>query len=253
MKVCIKCLINKDISEFHKKNSSKDGHHNYCKLCSSTINKYKYNKDLYLNREKAKKQAIEWKRKNPLKYKIIQEKYRGNNREQIIQRNRIFRNKNREKLNEYSKRKYNKDKEIICKRNKERYKIDYKFKLDNRISMYIGESLKGNKNGWHWEYLVGYTLNDLKIHIESKFTKGMNWDEYLNGNIEIDHILPKELFEFEHYNDPLFKICWGLENLQPLWAKDNGIKLDKLPNGCFARNLTKEQKINYLKNIGYNI
>jgi len=37
----------------------------------------------------------------------------------------------------------------------------------------------------------------------------------------IDHIRPISAFSFTVPEDPEFKECWALNNLQPLWAFDN--------------------------------
>ena len=47
----------------------------------------------------------------------------------------------------------------------------------------------------------------------------MNWDNY--GEWQIDHIKPKSWFHYENETDQQFRECWSLDNLQPLWAKDN--------------------------------
>jgi len=98
-------------------------------------------------------------------------------------------------------------------------------RLNYRISLQIYDSLKSNKGGRHWEDLVGYTLKDLKKHLESKFTKGMSWEN--QGKWHIDHIIPKSSFHFNDYRDEEFKECWALENLQPLWAAENLQKSNK--------------------------
>ena len=41
-------------------------------------------------------------------------------------------------------------------------------------------------------------------------------------------IIPKSAFNFETAEDADFKKCWALENLQPLWAKDNLRKSNKI-------------------------
>jgi len=51
------------------------------------------------------------------------------------------------------------------------------------------------------------------------------------GNIDkwhIDHKTPIAAFNFEKPEDEDFKKCWALENLQPLWAKENMKKHKKL-------------------------
>lgn len=74
--------------------------------------------------------------------------------------------------------------------------------------------------------LTGYTVAELMGHIEGKFTAGMRWDNY--GEWHIDHIIPIDAFNFENYGDMDFKRCWALKNLQPMWAKENQSKGNKL-------------------------
>ena len=67
--------------------------------------------------------------------------------------------------------------------------------------------------------VLGYTKEDLCNHIESLFVDGMSWD---NMHLwHIDHIRPFASFNFDSTDHPDFKKCWALNNLQPLWAKDN--------------------------------
>lgn len=65
--------------------------------------------------------------------------------------------------------------------------------------------------------LLGYTPEQLGRHLESQFQEGMNWGNM--GQWHIDHVIPKNLF------DPTcpkqIAQCWSMQNLRPLWAKDN--------------------------------
>ena len=72
---------------------------------------------------------------------------------------------------------------------------------------------------------MGYKLQDLKNHLESKFQDGMSWKNI--GVWHIDHIRPISSFNFESFEDIEFKKCWALNNLQPLWAFDNLSKGNK--------------------------
>lgn len=111
---------------------------------------------------------------------------------------------------------------------KQRRKADLSFNLNNNISGAIRKSLKGNKNGRHWEDIVGFTLKQLKRHLEKLFTEGMTWKRFLNGEIHIDHKTPVRVFNFTKPEHEDFKRCWSLKNLQPLWAKDNITKSNKI-------------------------
>lgn len=112
--------------------------------------------------------------------------------------------------------------------NKRRKKIGEVF--CDAIRNGISRSLKGKKNGRHWEDLVGYTLQELIDHLEKQFIDGMSWENYglKEGQWSVDHIMPRTFFKFETYTDEEFIRCWSLKNLQPLWHIDNIKKRDKI-------------------------
>jgi len=145
------------------------------------------------------------------------------NKEKIKKQKRESYLKNHEKRKERMKEYYLKNKKIIIEHHgeyeKNRRKTDPKFRLVSNIRGAISRSLHGSKNGRHWEDLVGYTLNDLKAHLEKQFTDGMNWANY--GEWHIDHIIPLSRWNFTKPEHVAFKKCWALDNLQPLWAEEN--------------------------------
>lgn len=72
---------------------------------------------------------------------------------------------------------------------------------------------------------LGYSIKDLKLSIESKFKDGMTWDNY--GLWHIDHVRPESWYSYKSVEDDEFKKCWCIENLQPMWAKENIDKSNK--------------------------
>lgn len=105
--------------------------------------------------------------------------------------------------------------------------------LNHRISSAIGKALKSHKAGRHWETIVGYTLQELMDHLESKFRPGMTWANI--GQWHIDHVKPLALFEFKGPDDPQFKEAWALDNLQPLWASENMSKGTKYKDSIMSQ------------------
>ena len=77
----------------------------------------------------------------------------------------------------------------------------------------------GKSNIWtHFNF----TIDEFRERFEFLFNKGMKWENI--GLWHIDHIKPKASFNQEQLTDSTsedFKKCWALENLQPLWARDN--------------------------------
>lgn len=104
--------------------------------------------------------------------------------------------------------------------------LDPKFRLRLAVSNAISDVLAGRKKRRSWEKLVGYSLSDLCKHLEKKFQKEMTWSNY--GKWHIDHIIPVSAFSFDNPEQIDFKRCFALENLRPLWAKENLAKGSKL-------------------------
>jgi 5-methylcytosine-specific restriction endonuclease McrA len=93
------------------------------------------------------------------------------------------------------------------------------FRLSRNTSKSIWESLKKEKGGRHWELLVNFTLEELKVHLENQFNQNMSWENY-GSYWEVDHIKPISLCE-------TFNECWNLQNLQPLECYKNRSKGNK--------------------------
>jgi hypothetical protein len=107
-----------------------------------------------------------------------------------------------------------------ARRKRELLAADPGLRLHANLSRIINMSLKGKKAGIRWQTLVGYTLADLKRHLERQFRRGMNWGNY--GSVwHVDHVIPRAAFAFETADDPDFKACWALPNLQPLPSIEN--------------------------------
>ncbi len=73
--------------------------------------------------------------------------------------------------------------------------------------------------------MLGYTVEELRAHLEAKFIDGMSWANYGKGvkDWSIDHIRPVSSFPMEA---PLSEIN-ALANLQPLWHRENCSKRNK--------------------------
>ena len=74
--------------------------------------------------------------------------------------------------------------------------------------------------------LLGCSVKDLIIHLESKFQPGMTWDNHGVFGWHMDHIKPCASFDLTKIEDQ--KQCFHYTNLQPLWWQDNLAKSDKI-------------------------
>ena len=124
-----------------------------------------------------------------------------------------------------------KEEKRLAKQNygRDKYRADEKYSLNSRISSTIWKSLRTNVKGKkEWEGKVGYTLKHLVKHLKKTIPKGYNWQDFLDGKLHIDHIIPKKVFNFTEPEHTDFKRCWALENLRLLPARENIIKNAKL-------------------------
>jgi hypothetical protein len=94
-------------------------------------------------------------------------------------------------------------------------------KVEDRISALIRIHLRKRgvvKSSPKLE-LLGYSVQELAIHLESLFDGDMTWENM--GDWQIDHIIPVSAIAYTDESDPLFRAAWSLSNLAPLWAIDN--------------------------------
>jgi hypothetical protein len=117
---------------------------------------------------------------------------------------------------------------------KQKYRKDPVRRMNRNMSEQIRKHMRDMRTGkppGGWKSIVGYTLDELKEHLEALFAPGMSWSNY--GEWHIDHIRPKASFSFASVEDPEFLACWSLDNLQPLWAEDNIRKGADIPNSAY--------------------
>jgi len=88
-------------------------------------------------------------------------------------------------------------------------------RLKRWMHKHLGNALPSRK----WSQHLGYTVDELRAHIERQFVKGMGWHN--KGEWHIDHIVPVSAFDADSVEHPDFKACFGLPNLRPMWGKDN--------------------------------
>jgi hypothetical protein len=202
-KKCTKCGETKSIHAFYNNSYS-------CKTCCKLRSKLWQIK--YPNKAAARK--LEWQRKNKEKVKKSNERWRKLNRDKCYEANKLWIINNHDKYKEMHRNSNTKRRSSPSGR------------IRHSISVSIQKALKHEKHGRAWESLVGYTLKTLIQHLEKRFTEGMSLSNH--GKWHIDHIIPKTSFNYESTEDPDFKKCWALSNLQPLWASDNIKKSNKI-------------------------
>jgi hypothetical protein len=205
---------------------------NRTKLLAQKKEYYKANKEYIIIKNKAYREANKEKLKiTALSYRETHRKeikaYLKHNKKKIKKYAKLYRMLNKEKREAYLDRSRDKRYSYNKKWKSQNYKTNPMFKLTCSIRTAIGKSLKGNKNGRHWELLVGYTLDKLKKHLENLFVDNMSWNNYGKDGWWIDHKIPVSVFNFTDPKHEDFKKCWALKNLQPMWAEENRSKSNK--------------------------
>lgn len=208
----------------HKRNyhNNKEKNKDKIKIQRARANKKYYEKDP----EKIKRKAVEWAKKNAA---LIKERKKINAEHLRAQAMDWYR-KNKEKCME-SRKKWrikNKDKhKEINKRYKEnRRKRDPLFVVKEKIRACVRASFKRIKKNksTNTEKYLGCSWQEAKEYLEKLWQDGMTWENHGNGpgTWNIDHIRPVCSFKEDELDQMNL-----IENLQPLWWKDNNKKSGK--------------------------
>jgi hypothetical protein len=215
-KVCSKCKEEKNICEFGKLKSSKDGMSYRCKQCERLRGKEYLNKN-YL---KVLEQNKIWRSKNPEWVYNRHKRFRENNKDKVNEMRRNWLSKNPQKQKEYRENYKPRKREQIKERNENDVLFNLLNRLRSRLRKYLIIQNITKKN--RTLELVGCTPQELKEHLEKQFVSGMTWEN--RNEWHIDHIIPLSSAQTE---EELYKLC-HYTNLQPLWAEDNIKKSNKI-------------------------
>ena len=178
-KVCTKCKVEKELSEFHKQAKAKDNLQTQCKVCRGEKGK------AYRQIPEVKQYRKEYLQKNKEHKKEYDKKRYKQNREQIIQ-SQI----------EYSKK---------------RYHSDLQYRITNNLRSRLRKALKGLTKSASTLELLGCSIEHFREHLESQFQEGMTFENY--GDWHIDHIRPCVSFDLKDPEQQ--KQCFHYTNLQP--------------------------------------
>ena len=204
-----------------------------CNKCKNKLEEYYFPTHYYKNRVKLK--SFCYKCYSISRKKTCKKYYDANSK--IIAKkanDRYFANLDMQK--EKSRKYRENNKELIKSRRlialKEKLKNNPEIKIRLTMSRRIRQSMFKNKESFMKH--SGFSISELKNHIESLFEPWMNWDNYgkyfkdkWNDNDtstwtwQLDHIIPHSEFKYDSYEHPDFKKCWDLNNLRPLSSKQN--------------------------------
>lgn len=194
------------------------------------------------NREKNRIRNLEYRRKNPDHVKKrrrayyaanserlieLSKKYQSQNRDFKLARRRQLRQLNREKENARTKewKKLNADKVRAYYRERRRFKMltDEAYSIRERLRTRIRQAVKDRFGikAYRSSELLGCSIPDFRIYIESKFEPGMDWDNWGHGKDKwnLDHIVPCSLFDLTKPAHQ--KRCFHFSNYQPMWQVEN--------------------------------
>lgn len=146
--------------------------------------------------------------KNRERIGLMNEKYHQNHSEQIKARMVKYNFRNKEIMSLYKKN-YRK-KNLISSTLRSRMRLAMKNKQKN------GSAVKD----------LGCTITEFKKYIESRFRKGMTWNNWSINGWHLDHIVPLSFFNLSDRKQFL-KAC-HYTNLQPLWSQENFLKSNKI-------------------------
>jgi len=191
-KVCSKCKIEKDLSEFYF-HQSKGREGKPLPICKDCAKKHNGTPP-----EKLNANLRQWRAKNHERYYLA---------------DKIWRNKNPDKVS-VTRKKYRTKKKAT----------DPLYRCRSAIRSLVISAIKGKgyKKKTKTCQIIGCSFTELHAYIENQFKPGMTWLNH--GEWHLDHKVPMALAKTEEEAIALNHYT----NLQPLWAKDNLAKFDKI-------------------------
>jgi hypothetical protein len=237
-KICFKCKTEKDLSEFNKSKSRKDGHRTYCRDCEhesgaiyrdihSEEIKERHREEYRLNPEPKKQYEKDHKTEADARKK----KYVLNNPEKRKESANGWYHRNKAKVKESTGLR----KDQINRKRREYNATHPQARIAHNLRTRIGHYIHSKSNGGRLIALLGCTIDFFKEHLESQFKEGMSWDNYGSkvGNWSIDHYIVLDSFDITDEEEQ--KRAFHYSNCHPMWVPQNASKSNRY-NGDYIPN-----------------
>lgn len=219
-KQCPTCKVEKNIEQYNKNKTSKDGLQRECRECCHNHHNKHYqtkksprlNENLQFNHKICSncKQELPFEQFN--KAKLGRFGLSGECKKCLKLRNRDWLdNTGKEWCNQWIK---------------DKKSSDPQFKLKHILRLRLLDALKRNNTTKRHSALklLGCSIEQAKQHIENQFKPEMNWKNH-GSYWEIDHIKPCASFDLSDVEQQ--QECFNYTNLQPLTISENRSKGDR--------------------------
>ncbi len=250
LRECKKCGEIKVFDNFPRCKNSNNGHTWICKSCTKkrqdqwkldnhdhvVEQRYIYkqkNKSIIAmknreydlkNKERRAETKKKWQEDNKEYCRAESKKYRAKTRAKRYEYELAYKESNREKINE--RRRKNRNHHNAYIKNKKETDENFKMACILRGRFKIALKQQGAIARSRTLDIIGCSLDFFVEHIKEQFTEGMSWDKLGLHGIHLDHIRPCSSFDLTDLGQQ--KQCFHYSNMQPLWAKDNLQKSNKL-------------------------
>jgi len=172
-----------------------------------------------------------WSKENPDRSRAIKKRWRDRHRDQCREYSRKYYLKNRDRIRLRNQDWIRRNPDFWARNaRRRRSENDSIFKMTLSLRRRFNRAMRGKSKSESVLKLIGCSVEDFWIYLESKFETGMTRQNY--GTVwHVDHIIPCAIFDLtkpEHQ-----RRCFHFSNLQPLFAKDNLTKNSKVITNQF--------------------
>jgi hypothetical protein len=185
-----------------------------------------------MRREKARQASRDHYERNKSSYRTKRQEYRKQNKEKLSAAGKAYYASNREKVltshRRYRQENVDKTRERNREYQRQKWQSDFEYWLKKTVGRRMRDALfcqSAKKQGCTIA-LIGCSAAVLALRLESMFLLGMSWENYGYHGWHIDHIIP--LAKFDLSDSAQQAAAFHYTNLQPLWAKDNLRKGDRV-------------------------
>jgi hypothetical protein len=188
-----------------------------------------------MNKEEAKQYQKQYQKQYRENHKEEIKQYKKenykNNKEKILNQQKEYYENNKEEIKQRNKNYYSNHKEQCKNMNNKRfvkkYHSDPEFKFYRNMKTNIYKFLNKINKSERTKEILGYSFEDFKKYMinNNRIQEGYLFEDYQNGKLTIDHIIPQILFPKTIEG---VKLANQLKNLRLITMNDNIKKNDNI-------------------------